>query len=563
MPGAVIKMAVDSLQVRFTISSHRFLDLLRRLGVIKEHGSNEAKNVFAVLGVIIVVGIKIFHVLCYAAFLLLSGAIIGQIMTLGGIMAFLDSDNILQGMSFARAISGALVVWFFISFAAGLFGVRSITAGSRNHINDETMISYFNADPATYAGSQIIIDRTVDLIMYLPLALIAFSIAGIPIWCVLPALIMLTSFRLIGEVVNLWLFKHTGRHLGYGFLYILGYALYIPAFIVPFFIAMPDITAVMSNPLIIVIALIPGILALFYIRKYNLYGELLRDKIHRNDLTERSKATSYNTGFSGLNFKDAQKWSKSIKTADLSDEKFRDKEGFAYMNAIFFDRQRKFFNRKLLKRILIVTLPVVAFSTFLLINPFFDSFDKAHDSFVNFFNFSPAFFAIVCLASMGRVITASIFTNCDVEMLNYPCYRTRENILLSFKTRFLTTLKYNALVTVVLAFSILVGLAALFRGMDFLYASVFFVLLLCLGVFFSFNDLFLYYVLQPYDSDGKSNNVMYTFLNVVVAMIAYFSYQVSLDLFIYTGAVAVITVAYLALGIYLIKTVAPKNFKLS
>jgi len=559
----IAKMAIDSLQVRFTIASHRFIDFLRRLGIIKEHGSNEVKNVFAVLGVIIVVGIKIFHVLCYVAFLLLSGAIIGQIMSLGGLSAFLDSDNFLQGMTVARAMSGALIVWFFISFVAGLFGVRSITAGSRNHVNDETMVSYFNADPATYARSQILIDRSAELILYLPLALVAFYIAEIPMWGVVPALVMLTSFRLVGEVVNLWLFKHTGRHFGYGFLNTLGYALFIPAFVVPFFIVMPDLAAVMSSPITIVLAVIPGVLALIYLKKYRLYGELLRDKIHRNDLAVSSRATSYNTGFSGLNFKDAQKWSKSIQTEGLSDEKYSSKTGFEYMNAIFFDRQRRFFTKKLLLRIILISVPIVALTVLFLVNPVFDSFDAGRDTFIHFFGFSPAFFAIVYLVSMGRVVTASVFTNCDVEMLYYPCYRTPENILSSFKTRFFTTLKYNLIVTTVMSVLLLIVLAALFRGMDYIYAIVFFGMILCLSVFFSFNDLFLYYILQPYDSDGKSNNVLYTLINILVVMIAYFSYQISIDLFIYSGAIAVVTIIYLAVGVYLLKTVTPKNFKIS
>ena len=563
MLSSVTKMAVKSLQVRFTIASHRFLDFLRRIGIIKKHGSNGAKNIFAVLGALIVVGIKFFHIFCYIAFLLLSGAIIGQIMSLGGLETFLDSENMLQGFSMERTISGTLIVWFFISFIAGLFGVRSITAGSRNHINDETMISYFYADPATYAKSQIFIDRTTEFIIYLPLILVAFNIASLPMWGVFPVLVMLTSFRLVGEVVNLWLFKHTGRHFGYGVLYTLGYILYIPAFIAPFFLAMPDLAVVLFDPITIAIAILPGFLALIYIKKYRLFGELLRDKIHRNDLDVSTKATSYNTGFSGLNFKDAQKWSKNIRTEGLSDEKYSKKDGFAYMNAIFFDRQKRFFTGKLLKRILIISVPLVAFTVLFIVNPFFASFDEARDTYIRFFTLTPAFFAIVYIASMGRVVTASVFTNCDVEMLNYPCYRTRESILSSFKTRFLTTLKYNTIVTAVMSICLLSVLTALFRGMDFLHAFVFFALLMCLGVFFSFNDLFLYYTFQPYDSDGKSNNVVYAVINILVGLIAYLSYQLSIDLFIYSGAMAVITVAYLIVGLYLLKTLAPKNFKLN
>ena len=273
-----------------------------------------------------------------------------------------------------------------------------------------------------------------------------------------------------------------------------------------------------------------------------------------------------NTDFSMLNFNDAQKWSKHVQTTGLSDDKFKNKEGFAYLNAIFFDRHKKYFRDKLIQRSLYFIIPAVAAIVFFAINPFVDNFESSRSTFEHIFRYSPAFFFLIYLFTMGKFVTASVFSNCDIQMLNYPYYRTRETIIASFKSRFAVTLKYGLVLTTVMAVSILAAVAVAFRGMDFTYAGVFIVLLTSMGVLFAFNDLFLYYIMQPYDSDGKSTVVAYKLINIVIYFIAIMNYQVSfnagLNLFIYTTVMCSVTVIYLIVGVFLLQSLAPKNFRL-
>jgi len=343
---------------------------------------------------------------------------------------------------------------------------------------------------------------------------------------------------------------------------IIGYIFFLPAFILPYFIGIPDLPTVLSNPITIAIAMLSGIIAIVYMRKYPLYHELLKDKISKNSLTNTTQAMARNRDFSMMDFNDAQKWSKHVQTTGLIDDKFKNKEGFAYLNAIFFDRHKKYFRDKLLLRSMIFVLPTVAVIIFFFINPLTDNFESSRSTFESMFTYSPIFFFLIYLFTMGKLVTASVFSNCDIQMLNYPYYRTKETIIASFKSRFAMTLKYSLALTTVITIAVLAAVTVAFKGMDFRYAGAFFVLMTSIGVLFAFNDLFLYYVMQPYDSDGKSTVITYKFTNIVIYFLAYINFQARFELFTYTFIMCAVTVLYIVIGMFLMQSLAPKNFRL-
>jgi fumarate reductase subunit D len=113
-----------------------------------------------------------------------------------------------------------------------------------------------------------------------------------------------------------------------------------------------------------------------------------------------------------------------------------------------------------------------------------------------------------------------------------------------------------------MAFSALTIAWYLFDYMDAPRAIVFAVLLLCLGLFFSFNDLFLYYVIQPYDIVGNAKSAIYKIINFVIYCVAFVNLNLRLDFIVYTIFIAVITAAYLIVGTFLLLKLAPKRFRL-
>ena len=160
------------------------------------------------------------------------------------------------------------------------------------------------------------------------------------------------------------------------------------------------------------------------------------------------------------------------------------------------------------------------------------------------------------------MITASIFTNCDINMLHYRYYRTRETIFASFKARLKVVLQYNIVITAIMSVSLIFAVRLIYGYMDWLNAAVFFALLTVIGVFFAFNDLFLYYVIQPYDSAGKGKSIIYTIINYAIYIVAWINFSLRLDFIAYSIAVAIATFLYFTIGTVLLLLLAPKRFKL-
>jgi len=467
-----------------------------------------------------------------------------------------------EGMTTEGVVGYMLAACFILSFIGGL--VSSVPA-SESHKNDDIMINYLLANAVVYSHARILFARIVEILLFIPFFLTTFIIADIPLWGIITTLVMYTAFRLAGEAINLILYRRIGKHFSSSTsaAIVTGIILLIAAILIPAFMNMPELSLIYANPVTAVISVPLCVLAWVYIKNYPLYLSLLRDKIRwYNDLVTGAQTKNAN-----LNFKDAQKWSKHIKQEDLQSDKHADKTGFAYLNAIFFDRHRKHFKKKIFKRCLIFLAAPVAAIIFFLYSvvivgespaSLFENADLQTP-----FNLSPFFFFVIYMVSMGRTVTASVFSNCDIHMLHYPYYRTRETILASFKARFIFILRYNFIITTVMFLSYIAAIWLLSGQMDYMLAGIFFILLSVIGVLFAFNDLFLYYIIQPYDSAGKGKSIVYSIINFVIYMIAFANINnFRSDFISYTIVIIIAAVLYIGIGILLLRSLAPKNFKL-
>ena len=575
----VFNLVLTSLSVRFTIMANRIINLFRRVPVLKKlfrtetHGNYTLKTVFTLLGVLFVANKKILMHILYMAFLAFAGGVIHQVRVFGSVAALLSADAVFEGITAGGVASKALMVWLFISVFGGI--VSSITISPLNHHNDKIMLKYLRANPRAYAMSRILLDRTSEFFLYIPFLYIAFLLAGIPLQGgIFVALVMLTGFRLTGETLNLWMFCRYKKHFGNSkpLMYAGTAVVYTLAFVLPYYIPYSFVHFVFTSPLTLVLSVALCVLAIRYIRRYPLFGEILRDKITVNEMLYAKAEKASAAELQGV-----QKWSKDLQTDNLKDDKFGHKTGFSYLNAIFFDRHKKFFSKKITFRCAVFLLPLAAsllFSLymtlvtgqtagdFLIVNGHFAGANSISDVVTSLFNMAPMLLFVLSMASMSRVVTASAFSNCDIQMLHYPYYRARQTIFASFKSRFGAILKYNLIVTTTLALSLMASVFIIFGEMNFLYTAIFLVMISCAGVFFAFNDLFLYYVIQPYDSAGKSKSIVFSVVNGAIGVAIWMQLQLELTFVMYSVAVMAITAAYLIIGTILLLTLAPKRFKL-
>jgi hypothetical protein len=86
--------------------------------------------------------------------------------------------------------------------------------------------------------------------------------------------------------------------------------------------------------------------------------------------------------------------------------------------------------------------------------------------------------------------------------------------------------------------------------------------MLSLSILFSFHELFVYYILQPFTSDFEVKNPVYKFVDWLFYMLAYVSLQIKSVGFEYGIIISIFSIFYFIVGVVVIIKVAPKTFKL-
>lgn len=168
---------------------------------------------------------------------------------------------------------------------------------------------------------------------------------------------------------------------------------------------------------------------------------------------------------------------------------------------------------------------------------------------------------IMYVASFGKQVVQMLFVNCDSSMLYYPFYRTKTNILKSFTYRFKQTFYYNSLIVIGMFLLFLI----LHMTHDFLLSSTFFdvllSLLISLSLLFSFHELFIYYLLQPFTSDLSVKNPLCQIITGVFYGFSYMNMSINIQTSTYVVSISIISLLYVAIGFMVIYRVAPKTFR--
>jgi signal transduction histidine kinase len=174
----------------------------------------------------------------------------------------------------------------------------------------------------------------------------------------------------------------------------------------------------------------------------------------------------------------------------------------------------------------------------------------------------PAFVFVMYMASIGERATRAMFYNCDLALLRYPFYRQKDAVLSNFTVRLRMITRLNlviaaAIVAAVVATQFLFGWEWPLLGI-----ASFALAILSLAMFFSVHYLFLYYVFQPYTADLGMRNPFFQAINVVVYMACFLSLQIDSPPSYFTLVVIALTVAYMAVALFLVHRYAPRTFRL-
>lgn len=442
-------------------------------------------------------------------------------------------------------------IFVLLSFVTAAFTNSVILEAKRDKY---ICVKLLRISPTRYTQASLSYKYISFFVYFLPSVLLFFSILGASAWQAVQFTLLMTAWRIIGEAFNLWTFDKTGILLWkkYAFIWSVIIAGYLAAYF-PLVKGNPlDISKVIFAVPVSIAILILGFVAVIYIARYPNYRSAV-DAVTKIDepLLDMGKMIAT-----------AKQAEVSIKESDSSFtysaiDQYQDKTGYAYLNAIFFARHRRFLIQPILRRLYIIGAVTAAGFASMLIFPetSFTLASKLVDSL-------PMLVFVMYFTSIGERVCKAMFYNCDISLLRYGFYREKATILQNFKIRFFKISGLNLIPTVAIctaasAFILISGVHwALIDAFSFLLSIIF------LSLFFSVHHLFMYYIFQPYSTEFNMKNPFFRIINGVVYGICFISFQFDSTPAYFAVIVLIATIVYMAIALILVYKLSPKTFRI-
>ncbi|WP_105150045.1 hypothetical protein [Streptococcus suis] len=411
--------------------------------------------------------------------------------------------------------------------------------------SEREFMQNFGLSQSSFLQSQLFIEPIITSLSYLPALLIFSSLSGN--WLYLPlGLLTIPAGSFTGQALNRWFFNRRilSRRNSWQSWVILGTGLAVIACLILF-----------RNHLSLIFLLTVLVCQVLLI--WFGYGYLKQQTNHLDYLYycmdqslqmdkkifELTKGNEYTR--QGLQMQ-----------AKLSMETGKDLthlSGMTYLNALLFDRYKNVLYKKVRDWILAVGVILVALEAF---RYYLEPFELTDAVLLRCLPFS---FMIMYVASSGKVVAQMVFVNCDISMLHYPFYREAKTIIAGFHYRFLQTVKLNAAFSGSLLLALIIFTRAQLPIETYLLTAL---LLLSLTALFSFHDLFIYYILQPFTKDMEVVNPVYKFLSGALYWVAYLNTQLDLGSHTYILLVSLAMITYVSIGYWILLKKAPQTFRL-
>lgn len=256
---------------------------------------------------------------------------------------------------------------------------------------------------------------------------------------------------------------------------------------------------------------------------------------------------------------DANKANVQTKADDYvvdqsSQDRLNSKEGYAYLNALFFARHRSIVRRPLSMRIYVVIAIGVVGTIASLFMPSFAEFYVA-----NLAMFISALALAMLYLSVGERTCKAMFFNCDLSMLKYSFYRSAA--IQHFKIRLNILFKQNLLIGIALAFCL--TLTYYFSGGELMNIEL--VLLwissLVLTLFFSVHHLFLYYFLQPYTTELNLKNPFFFLVTFIISAACGVAVFIQAPALSFAIVVFIFTMLYTVAALVLVQKYGSRTFR--
>ena len=403
----------------------------------------------------------------------------------------------------------------------------------------------FGLSQSSFLQSQLFVEPIITSLSYLPALLIFSSLSGN--WLYLPlGLLTIPTGVFTGQALNRALFNRgiLARRNSWQSWVILGTGLAAIASLIFFRNHL--------SPIFLLPILACQVLLIWFGYRYlkqqtnhldYLYYCMDQSLQMDKKIFEMTKGNEYTR--QGLQMQDKLSTEKGKDLSHLS--------GMTYLNALLFDRYKKVLYKKMRNWVLSLVVILVALEAF---RYYLEPFELTEAVLLQCLPFS---FMIMYIASSGKVVAQMVFVNCDISMLHYPFYREAKTIIAGFNYRFWQICKLNLIFACSLFLTIMVLGRFAFSMETILLTAL---LLISLTALFSFHDLFIYYILQPFTKDMEVVNPVYKFLSGALYWVAYLNIKLDLGSHLYILLISIAMITYVSIGYWILLKKAPQTFRL-
>ncbi|ASA19982.1 hypothetical protein [Paenibacillus donghaensis] len=408
--------------------------------------------------------------------------------------------------------------------------------------------------PAADYMHAVLVLKVFSFTVYsIPALLLFVSLLGAPLWHGLVLTLLLSAWRTVTEALNLLVFTRKNRVLvknnvwvwsviGAGYLLAFGMLYYKqPLFTSSILLSVP----VMSG--IVLLGLVAGI----YIARYPDYRSAVNAVTKIDDpLLDM-----------GRMMREARVAEVSTKETDYSGEspgvdRYKGKQGYAYLNAIFFSRHKRLLVAPIQRRLTLIGALLAAGLVTRWISP--DTFSALGAYLAGTLS---AFVLVMFYASIGERVCKAMFYNCDLSLLRYGFYREKNSILSNFRIRLIRLSLLNLIPALAICMS--VSLLILLSGHVWLLADVvlYWVTILSLSLFVSVHHLSMYYIFQPYSTELNVKNPFFTIVNSIVVALCIICLRFQSDSTVFAFYVLLATMAYIVGALLLVNKFSVRTFR--
>lgn len=254
--------------------------------------------------------------------------------------------------------------------------------------------------------------------------------------------------------------------------------------------------------------------------------------------------------------KDIQDGVVKIENKDINKKENIKGEGFVYLNNLFFKRHK----RHLLKPTLIKSgiFLVIGITSFFLFSKLTFKGDEVYKVLIY------AIPIISYILFKQDKILMAFYKNCDSSLLYYNFYREDKNLLKMFWLRFNSIFKLMA-IPMGAMFIIYIGFATKFLTKTDLNLSLPIFYIVLNAIFFTILPLFQYYIIQPFDKEGKQKSVVLVLMNMFLYYIFIFglpALATKIGEIKFMLIISIFIIGFVGLASFLIYKFAPKTFKI-